>query len=153
MTSILENTKGVTMSTVGISLYMSPEMIKAAGVSFSTDMWSLGCILYEMCSLKKAYINASGNEMELINTIADGPVPSLPEHYSNELKTIYSALMQKEPEKRPRIFEILQNPMLNERAKKLLDSKFYSSEFDHTQIHGYNLRAKYKEMKDAEKKA
>jgi hypothetical protein len=43
--------------------------------------------------------------------------------------------------------------MLNERAKKLLDSRIYSSEFDHTQIRGYNLRAKYKEMKDAEKKA
>ena len=42
--------------------------------------------------------------------------------------------------------------MLNDRARKLLDSKFYSSEFDQTQIRGYDIRAKYKEMKEAEKK-
>ena len=43
--------------------------------------------------------------------------------------------------------------MLNDRAKKLLDSKFYSSEFDQTQIRGYDMKKQYKEMKEAEKLA
>ena len=42
--------------------------------------------------------------------------------------------------------------MLNDRAKKLLDSKLYSKEFDQTQIHGYDMRKKYKELKEAERK-
>lgn len=42
--------------------------------------------------------------------------------------------------------------MLNDRAKKLLDSKIYSTEFAQTQIHGYDMRKKYKEFKEAEKK-
>lgn len=61
-------------------------------------------------------------------------------------------MMQKEPEQRPRIFDILKKPMLNDRAKKLLDSKLYSSEFAQTQIHGYDMRKKYRELKEAEKK-
>ena len=42
--------------------------------------------------------------------------------------------------------------MLNDRAKKLLDSKLYSKEFAQTQIHGYDMRKKYRELKEAEKK-
>ena len=61
-------------------------------------------------------------------------------------------MMQKEPEQRPRIFDILKKPMLNDRAKKLLDSKLYSKEFAQTQIHGYDMRKKYKELKEAEKR-
>ena len=132
---------------------MSPEMIKGEEkYSYPTDIWSLGCILFEMCSLKKAYVVDDGNTMQLLKKIVDGPVPPIPDHYSNELKEIYSELMQKEPEQRPRIFDILKKPMLNDRARNLLDSKFYSSEFDQTQIRGYDIRAKYKEMKEAEKK-
>ena len=42
--------------------------------------------------------------------------------------------------------------MLNDRAKKLLDSKIYSTEYAQTQIHGYDMRKKYRELKEAEKK-
>lgn len=59
--------------------------------------------------------------------------------------------MIKEASERPRIFDILKKPMLNDRAKKLLDSKFYSAEFDHTQLHGFDLKAQYKAMKEAAK--
>ena len=78
------------------AFYMSPEMIKAEKeATFSTDMWSLGCILFEMCSLQKAYLVDEGNTMQLLSKIVDGPVPSLPDQYSDDLKEIYSALMQK----------------------------------------------------------
>ena len=56
VTSIVEHTKSGTLSVAGTPLYMSPEMVIGEDkYSFSTDIWSLGCILYEMCSLKKAF--------------------------------------------------------------------------------------------------
>lgn len=153
VSKIVESTNAGTLSMAGTPLYMSPEMIKAEEkYNHKTDIWSLGCILYEMCSLKKAFLVDDGNTMQLLSKIVDGPVPSIPDHFSNELKEIYESLMKKEPDQRPRIFEILKNPMLNDRAKKLLESKFYSQEFDQTQIRGYDIRKQYKEMKEAEKK-
>ena len=36
---------------MGTPLYMSPELIQDAGYNFNADVWSLGCITYEMCAL------------------------------------------------------------------------------------------------------
>jgi serine/threonine protein kinase len=44
-------------SVVGSLEYMSPEMIKLDEYSFKTDIWSLGCVLYELVFLKKAFPN------------------------------------------------------------------------------------------------
>ena len=64
--------------------------------------------------------------------VTEGAIPELPSHYSDDLKAIYASMMKRKPEDRPRIFEILKNPKLNEIAKTLLDSKIYSAEFDKT---------------------
>lgn len=40
---------------VGTPYYMSPEILKGKLYDSKTDVWALGCVLYEMCSLKKAF--------------------------------------------------------------------------------------------------
>lgn len=76
VSQIVENTNAGTLSMQGTPLYMSPEMIKGEkNYNMTTDIWSLGCILYEMCSLKKAYIVDDGNTMQLLSKIVDGPIP------------------------------------------------------------------------------
>lgn len=42
-------------TTVGTPHYLSPEMCEGKRYGKKTDMWALGCILYELCSLKKAF--------------------------------------------------------------------------------------------------
>ena len=110
---------------------MSPEMVMGEDkYSFPTDIWSLGCILYEVCALKKAFQVEDGNQMQLMTMVTSGPIPDLPDKYSDDLKAIYSEMMNRTPDERPRIFDILKKPMLNDIAKRLLDSKLYSAEFD-----------------------
>jgi len=76
VSEVLQNSFDGSLDMLGTPLYMSPEMIKGENLySFPTDVWSLGCILYEMCSLKKAYIVDDGNAMKLLSKIVDGPVP------------------------------------------------------------------------------
>ena len=38
-------------SRVGTPLYMSPEVLQGNGYDFKSDVWSLGCISYELCAL------------------------------------------------------------------------------------------------------
>jgi NIMA (never in mitosis gene a)-related kinase len=38
-------------SRVGTPLYMSPEVLQGSGYDFKSDVWSLGCIAYELCAL------------------------------------------------------------------------------------------------------
>lgn len=38
-------------SRVGTPLYMSPEVLQGNGYDFQCDVWSLGCIAYELCAL------------------------------------------------------------------------------------------------------
>lgn len=41
----------LAMTQVGTPLYISPEIWNNKAYDFKTDMWSLGCLLYEMCTL------------------------------------------------------------------------------------------------------
>ena len=39
----------------GTLLYMAPEIVKGVKYTNKIDIWSLGCILYEICTLKKCF--------------------------------------------------------------------------------------------------
>jgi NIMA (never in mitosis gene a)-related kinase len=45
-------------SPAGTFAYMSPEMLSEMGYSFETDIWSLGCTVYELLHLKQAFPHA-----------------------------------------------------------------------------------------------
>jgi NIMA (never in mitosis gene a)-related kinase len=44
--------------------YMSPEQLKKESIGLSTDTWSLGCILYELCCLKVQYRLINSHHMK-----------------------------------------------------------------------------------------
>jgi NIMA (never in mitosis gene a)-related kinase len=47
-------------SKVGTPLYMSPEVLLGQGYGFEADVWSLGCVLYELCRLRSPFKPAEG---------------------------------------------------------------------------------------------
>jgi len=48
---VLTHTHSSAQTVVGTPYYLSPEIIEGKGYSFSSDMWSLGILLYELCAL------------------------------------------------------------------------------------------------------
>ena len=40
----------------GTNVYQSPELFRNADYDFKTDIWSLGCVIYECCTYKTPYV-------------------------------------------------------------------------------------------------
>ena len=69
----MKNPKIICVYVVSISYYMSPEMFKNLPYNFKSDIWALGCVLYEMLTLKHAFDAKSMNG--LAQKILRGPPP------------------------------------------------------------------------------
>lgn len=92
--SIVTNTDAL----LGTPLYMSPEQIEGKDSDQRADLYSLGCILYEMLSGKPPFIDNAVSAV-LARHISDAPAP-LPPHVPFKLRSLIESLLEKKPEKR-----------------------------------------------------
>eukprot|EP00466_Bigelowiella_natans_P011647 jgi/Bigna1/23201/gw1.65.52.1 len=93
------------MTGIGTPYYLSPEKITKTPYGPKSDMWSLGCLLYEMCTLKVPFRGADHNS--LYCKIIEKPTPLLPRKYGKYLQTILNGLLHKDPKRRPSAARIL----------------------------------------------
>lgn len=49
---VLEHSLDVANTVVGTPYYMSPEVCESKPYTYKSDIWSVGCVLYELCTLK-----------------------------------------------------------------------------------------------------
>ena len=91
-------------STCGTVLYQCPEIIQHEAYSEKADVWSLGCILYQMATLKPPF---EGNPLILASKIVEGKFePILERSYSPLLRATVSRMLTPEPLSRPDIHEV-----------------------------------------------
>ena len=57
-----------------------------------SDVWSLGCLLYELCALRPPFTAA--NQRELASRICIGRFPRIPSQYSDALQDIIMCMLQ-----------------------------------------------------------
>ncbi|KAF1944226.1 kinase-like protein [Clathrospora elynae] len=95
---------------VGTPFYMSPEICKAEQYGPHSDIWALGCIIYEMCT-KAPPFNAK-THFELISKIKLGRYPDIPACYSAELRKVIASCLQTTPEHRPDTAALLNLPIV-----------------------------------------
>lgn len=70
-----------------------------------SDIWALGCILGELCCLKKTF--AASNLSELVTKIMAGAYTPVPVGYTSGLRSLMANLLQVDPALRPTASEVL----------------------------------------------
>jgi NIMA (never in mitosis gene a)-related kinase len=97
----------VAKSKVGTPLYMSPEVIQGQIHDYKADIWSLGCILYELACLKSPFKEPGLNLPGLMKKITTLDYHDPPCFYSNALRSLVKRMLALHPIDRPDIGQVL----------------------------------------------
>ena len=99
-------------SDVGSPFYMSPEAVTNSGHSFSSDVWSLGCLLYELSMLHSPFFDRNINLYALGLRIQECNYQPLPSRtFSQLLRELVGLILVSNPSQRPtasQVFEVAQ---------------------------------------------
>ncbi|KAM7347076.1 nek2 [Cochliomyia hominivorax] len=107
---MLRRNESFAETFVGTPYYMSPEIVKGSKYDRKSDVWAVGCLIYEMCSLRPPF---KGREFtQLSANISIGKFNSIPDIYSNDLQEIIGFMLEVENEQRPSIEVISRHPIL-----------------------------------------
>ncbi|RZF37381.1 hypothetical protein LSTR_LSTR009732 [Laodelphax striatellus] len=110
--SKMMSTKSQAHTILGTPYYISPEMCEGKHYGSKSDVWALGCILYELACLQKTFEGT--NLPALVYKIMKGDFQPVPSGYSAGFRDLVSLLLSKNPEMRPSAQEVC------ERIDKLL---------------------------------
>lgn len=89
---------GTVFDISGTPEYLSPEQAKGKLVSFRSDLYALGCVLFEMLTGAPPFV---GDPVELLDAHANQPAPTPSVSIPTGVATLLAQLLAKEPRERP----------------------------------------------------
>lgn len=118
---VLEGSIEAAITVVGTPYYMSPEVCENKPYTFKSDVWSLGCCLYEMCMLKHAF--SADNLLGLVYKIVSDKYEPIPEQYTAQLNTLIQRMLEKKDKPRPSVKELIDDPYVQSFLDEYLQSR------------------------------
>ena len=131
----------VLTTQTGTPYYASPEVWRDEPYSYKSDLWSIGCVIYEMCELRPPF---NGKDLdELFENVCRGKIKRINSFYSDELWNMILMLLQNDVDKRvdcdgflnseiikKKINEFINNPSSHYEGSQLEKNKNYKNEDD-----------------------
>uniref|UniRef100_A0A146LN46 non-specific serine/threonine protein kinase n=1 Tax=Lygus hesperus TaxID=30085 RepID=A0A146LN46_LYGHE len=100
---------------VGTPYYMSPEVVRGQRYNRKSDIWALGCLVYELCALTPPFSGCNLKDLQC--KIKIGKYAPIPSHYSENLVKVISFMLSIKHEYRPTIEMILHHPLVVQNIK------------------------------------
>ncbi len=108
--------KSMAKSVIGTPFYMSPELCEGKPYNHKSDVWALGCVLYEMATLRHAF--DSNSLGALVLKILRGNYPAIDaDKYSANLRGLVDWMLKADPADRPSVEQIVQTSWVNRLIK------------------------------------
>jgi len=115
ISKIIKNDMATTQ--IGSPSYLAPEVWDGRPYDAVCDIWSLGCCMYEMATLKLPFQAKSLSELK--QKIKSHPIPAITEAYSQELKSIIMKCLTKAPGARPNADTLLNTSVIKLKVEEL----------------------------------
>ena len=141
ISKMLENTFDMAKTATGTPYYLSPEVCLGQKYDNKSDMWMLGCILYELCALRRPFEGDSLNQV--LNKITKTEPPKLSDDFSPIFHKLVELLLQKTASIRASIQEILSLPEIKQNIAKMNQKnhkKYLDTQDPHAQSHSALLQ-------------
>ncbi|CAF3443277.1 unnamed protein product [Rotaria socialis] len=132
ISKVLNTTCELARTQIGTPYYLSPEICQQKPYNNKSDVWSLGCVLYEMATLKHAF--DADNMHGLIMRIVRGSFNPIPPKYSGDLRILIASMLRREPRERPALTTILRKPFISRRAAKYAPEEPHKEDLNQTVI-------------------
>ncbi|XP_067424144.1 serine/threonine-protein kinase Nek4 isoform X2 [Emydura macquarii macquarii] len=129
---VLENQYDMASTLIGTPYYMSPELFSNKPYNYKSDVWALGCCVYEMATLKHAFNAKDMNS--LVYRIIEGKLPPMPKDYSPQLAELIRTMLSKKPEERPNVKSILRQPYIKHQISLFLEATKAKTAKNHKKI-------------------
>lgn len=97
--------RGLMHTQTGTPYYASPEVWKDKPYDNKCDIWSLGCVLYELAALHPPF--RANSMKDLCNKVIKGSFPKLPKTYSSDFAKVITKMLQVNPSSRPTASDLL----------------------------------------------
>ena len=104
------SSKSKANTVIGTPCYISPELCEGKPYNQKSDIWALGCVLYEETTLKRAF--EASNLPALVMKITKGNFAPISERYSEDLRNLIESMLHLDPAQRPTINDIMAQPIV-----------------------------------------
>ena len=102
--------QGLAYTQTGTPYYASPEVWRDSPYDSKSDIWSLGCVIYELCALEPAF--KSKDMKELYAKVLKGKYTEIPSMYSTDLARVINSMLQVKAANRPSCDKLLEMPIV-----------------------------------------
>jgi len=95
-----------TNSVVGTPYYMAPEVMNQSPYAYPADIWSLGCVIYELCNLVSPFYQKNVSLYVLFTNIQSGKFAPVDAAYGQVMSELVTATLSLDTTQRPTVGQV-----------------------------------------------